>query len=158
MRRCNDCGHPTEVQKLSAQHRLGRYRFSGKVRAYYCPQCRFNHVDGRALDRFERSVAMHIARKGLMGSATFRFLRRASGLRGSELASILGVSKSTLWRWEHGSAPQRAAFATLCALTKATLEGKAERAKRLQRRRASEGMGEQETTLVGEHHAASEAA
>jgi transcriptional regulator with XRE-family HTH domain len=54
---------------------------------------------------------------GLRTGESFRFMRKAVGLRANELSEYLGVAPETISRWETGKwDPDKAAFAALAAL------------------------------------------
>jgi transcriptional regulator with XRE-family HTH domain len=62
-------------------------------------------MSGDVLERIDLEVATVLAMKGPLQGETLRFMRKALGLRGFELAALLGVTGETLSRWEHEQRP-----------------------------------------------------
>jgi len=91
--------------------------FVADVPGEQCAACGANTVDYQTLKAFELAAARWIATSGLHSSAAFKFIRKALGLKGQQLAALLGTTKETVSRWENGKhAVDRATFAVLATL------------------------------------------
>jgi transcriptional regulator with XRE-family HTH domain len=63
--------------------------------------------------------------RGLRDGSTFKFIRKALGLRASELGDLLDVSPETISRWENSHrAAERSVWNTLADLVSDKLRGK----------------------------------
>ena len=91
--------------------------FVADVPGQLCPDCGANIVDYKTLKSFERTAARWLATSGLQSKEAFRFMRKALGLKASELASLLGTTKETVSRWENGKhSIDRPTFAALATV------------------------------------------
>jgi len=91
--------------------------FVADVPGEACGACGANTVGYRMLKAFELAAARWLATSGLHSSEAFRFMRKALGLKAQELAALLGTTKETVSRWEHGKhAIDRPTFAVLATL------------------------------------------
>jgi putative zinc finger/helix-turn-helix YgiT family protein len=99
--------------------------FEGKVAAAVCAKCGEAIIEGATLEGFELAIATELASRGVCTPAAFRFVRKALGLRGVDLAELLGVEPETVSRWENGArALDRSAFALLGALVADRIAGR----------------------------------
>ena len=149
--KCTTCGHLTEVRAISEKLQLGELRFVADLPAHVCPSCNESFIDDFVVEAFERLVALTILDEGLIGSATFRFLRQFAGLRANELAALLSVDKATVSRWENSRTPEATAFYSLCALVIERLSGEQVPSLRRTMEKVGAYQGERSRTLrVGE--------
>ncbi|VEN73340.1 conserved hypothetical protein [Candidatus Desulfarcum epimagneticum] len=106
MKKCCLCGVDTEIVENEPYH----YDESGLdvalfgITQYRCPDCGESYAAIPGLRKLNRFIGLHICkdRKALLKPDEIRFLRKDLGLKSKELARVLGVSPSTLSRWENG--------------------------------------------------------
>lgn len=121
--KCESALSPTEV---SQEVTLAGATFAGKVAAHQCEACGEIYIAAEDALRFDLRVARELGSWGTATGEAFRFLRKALGMRTSDLAVFLGVAAETISRWERGERPvDRAALTVLGALVADTLEGRA---------------------------------
>jgi transcriptional regulator with XRE-family HTH domain len=60
---------------------------------------------GEALEHADLEIACVLAQSGPASGETFRFIRKALGLRSASAAALLDVTAETVSRWEHGQRP-----------------------------------------------------
>jgi DNA-binding transcriptional regulator YiaG len=106
--------------------------FAAKVSVTSCSSCDDSRVPLEELERFELAVAAELAKAGARSGEAMRFMRKAIGLRASDLASLLDVAPETLSRWETGEreAP-RVYFAALGGMVLDRVAGSTATADRL---------------------------
>jgi DNA-binding transcriptional regulator YiaG len=81
-------------------------------------------VTGDDLKRGELAAASALAQAGIATPASFRYLRKAAGLRAADLAQLLDVSPETVSRWETGrSAIERRAFVLVALMVEERRRG-----------------------------------
>ena len=115
---------------------VGGHTFTGKVAARKCGRCGEVVLHGPALERFELLAAAKLAEAGEASGEAYKFMRKAAGLRGADLAALLAVAGETVSRWETGALPvERRAVALLGAIV---MEAAAGRTSTLDRLRALE--------------------
>ena len=79
-----------------------------------CAACGERYYDAKDLIAAEEAVTRELVARGIRDSAIFKHLRKAVGLKASELADLLGVTAETVSRWENGhNEADRAVWATL---------------------------------------------
>lgn len=93
---------------------LGEHRLLGleSIRLIQVPVVRCAACDRVArtklvgLRELEKLVTSALVRKrGRLAPAEFRWLRKRLGLKGTELAGLMGVGASTISRWENAATP-----------------------------------------------------
>ena len=100
------------------------HKFTGKVAALKCGACGELLLDGPALERFELLAAAKLAEAGEVNGEAFKFMLKAAGLRGTDLAALLDVAGETVSRWETGALPvERRAVALLGAIVTEAVAG-----------------------------------
>lgn len=77
-------------------------RFVTDLPATVCADCDEHFYTAQALARFELAAAAYLGRMGHPAPGVIRFMRKALGLSGTKLASLLGVAQETVSRWENG--------------------------------------------------------
>jgi len=126
MKRCYKCKAET-LKEIKVQETLevGGRTFKGEVPALECASCGEVVFPLPGLEAFELNAAGELAREGPSNGETFRFMRKAIGMRAVDLAELLDVAPETLSRWENGQrAVDRAAWVALSALVADHLEGR----------------------------------
>lgn len=81
---------------------VGERTFQGMVQGWACPACKEVFYDGPGLGAFEEQAAVWLAEHGVRSPAELKFMRKAAGIRASDLASWLDVSAETVSHWETG--------------------------------------------------------
>lgn len=116
--RCVKCGSEQVGESTAPDtFTIAGQTFTAEVPARRCGACDAVFFDGPALKEFERAAARELARHGPALGETFRFMRKALGVRGADLAELLDVPPETLSRWETGKlAMARTAWLTLSSL------------------------------------------
>lgn len=105
MQRCPQCGGGIGRSTKSQTSAVDGSTFIVKMPAYACRQCRAVFLEGRALERADLEIACVLALRGPATGETFRFLRKAVGLRAVVVATLLNVTAETISRWENGQRP-----------------------------------------------------
>jgi putative zinc finger/helix-turn-helix YgiT family protein len=106
--KCLDCGGMLETEK-----RPYRYRFEGGLSVTLenatimrCVSCAAESVAIHAPARLHRAVAAAVVKKASrLASSEVAFLRHHLDMTGEELAQHLGVTKTSVSRWETGREP-----------------------------------------------------
>jgi putative zinc finger/helix-turn-helix YgiT family protein len=127
MTKCVRCGaSATRFRKGKRQQRyqIGETTFSTIVPMKECPVCGEGYVDGAEMKTAELAVAAEVARRGPAIGLSFRFMRSVLGIRGNEMAELLGVRPETISRWEKERGDvDRAAWALLGSMVIEAQEG-----------------------------------
>lgn len=98
-------------------------RVSG-IPSLKCGGCGESILSGPALGRAELLASAEAIARGLREGPTFKFVRKALGLRAAELGELLDVSAETVSRWENGHRPaERSVWNTLADLVGDELAG-----------------------------------
>jgi YgiT-type zinc finger domain-containing protein len=130
MKRCAICKstdllHVEEKDTITVQLRSGPLAIVvAGVPAVKCGKCGEGFFEGADLERAELLAAAELANRGIREGGVFRFMRKASGLRGADVADLLDVREATISRWENDHDPvDRAAWAALAAIVSEKLAG-----------------------------------
>ncbi len=79
-----------------------------------CSLCDERYYEAKDLIAAEDAVTRDLMARGIRDSAVFKYLRKAVGLKATELADLLGVTAETVSRWENGhNEADRAVWAAL---------------------------------------------
>jgi putative zinc finger/helix-turn-helix YgiT family protein len=105
-----------------------------------CRSCDGAPLDGTVVRRSQLAVCRALADAGVFTGEALRHMRKALGLRATELARLLDVTPETVSHWETGKVPpNRAAFIAVCAMIQDAIDGRTTTRDRL--RVLAEGSG-----------------
>ena len=127
MLRCTDCDSAALLVDAPAEssREIAGHRFVAVLPAKRCAACEKLLFDGKAIRNFELRVAGLLADAGASTGPAFRFMRKAIGMRATELAQLLDVSAETISRWEtEKRAVDRGALALLGGLVRDAFVGR----------------------------------
>lgn len=94
------------------------------VSAVKCGACGEAVLSGVDLGRAELLAGAEAMARGLRDGGTFKFVRKALGMRAAELGALLDVSPETISRWENGHrAAERSVWNTLADLVTDKIQG-----------------------------------
>ena len=128
MTKCTSCGASARTFRKTTReqrYQVGETTYRTSVPMEQCPKCGEGFVEGPRLHQAELDVAAEVARRGPAAGETFRFMRKVLGIRGNEMAELLGVRPETISRWEQGHGDvDRAAWALLAGLAMESAEGR----------------------------------
>ena len=106
MEKCYACGSNIEIIKDQPYkfNECGLDVILYGITQYKCPECNESYASIPNLPKLHRVIGAHICqkRKALLQPAEIKFLRKDLHLKGKELALTLGVTPSTVSRWENG--------------------------------------------------------
>ena len=105
MRECPHCRSGVVRTKKDQARLVSGTCFVVRTAALTCKSCRAVFMAGESLERVDLAIGATLALTGPVSGDSFRFMRKALGLRGSELASLLSVTGETVSRWENGQRP-----------------------------------------------------
>ena len=101
------------IEKVLTREIAG-HAFRAKVPATRCGNCGEILYESRDLGHFDDAVALALLDGHITAPAAIRFVRKAMGMKGEELAELLGVRPETVSRWENGKREiDRATFVLL---------------------------------------------
>ena len=100
--KCVSCGK-TDLIRGAVSHAVtvAGVEFATELPGQRCPACKYSTVNGPAAARFELLVANELFTRGLRGGASFRFMRKALGMKAIDIAQALNVAPETISRWEN---------------------------------------------------------
>jgi DNA-binding XRE family transcriptional regulator len=107
--------------------------FTSDIQGLSCPTCGETIVPMTPLLEVERAAAVEIARTGPVDGESFRFMRKVSGIKAADLATLLNVRPATVSAWETKGPVDRAAWMVLAQLVVEKFKGKASMHERLER-------------------------
>lgn len=76
--------------------------FAAELPGRRCPTCGYSTVNGPAAVHFELLVAAELVKRGLRSGESFKFMRKALGMKATEIAAAFNVAPETVSRWETG--------------------------------------------------------
>ena len=128
MRACTGCGTKAKrfrKAKREQRYQVGETTYHASVSMRQCPKCGEGYVEGQELKAAELAVAAEVARRGPAAGFSFRFMRKVLGIRGNEMAELLGVRPETVSRWEQGRGDvDRSAWTVLSSIVIEEREGR----------------------------------
>jgi len=100
--KCPICDSEKNLTRTTdyAPIRVGNHQFTVEVDADTC-ECGEVFVDAASVVAAEKRVAAHLAKHGHMDQEIFKFTRKSLGLTAGALADKMGVSETTISRWEN---------------------------------------------------------
>jgi putative zinc finger/helix-turn-helix YgiT family protein len=113
------------TETLSAEFPTCGFAASVGVPGRQCTKCKETYVAGSVKHDFELAVARELANLGVHAGEAIRHMRKALGLRASDLAQLLDLTPETISHWETGKVRiNRAAFVALGAMIQDASEGR----------------------------------
>lgn len=130
---CVGCkGKSFKNVKKRLERQVDSRTFFVNVPAWQCKACDEVYHDGVWGSKFELAVAGQLANFGTVSADAFRYMRRALGMQSGELATLLGVARETISRWEADKCKiDRAVILTLGSLVLDKIQGRDTTLKRL---------------------------
>lgn len=106
MNKCYSCGGEIEIIKDKPYHynECGLDVVLCGITQYTCPSCGESYASIPNIQKLHRLIGAYICqkRKALLQPEEIKFLRKDLHLKAKELAALLGVTASTVSRWENG--------------------------------------------------------
>jgi DNA-binding transcriptional regulator YiaG len=118
-RLCRACHAPGSAvpNRTEASRDVNGCHFVATLPTTVCSQCGHVEIDRVAEAKFVEEIARVLADCGASSGGAFRLMRKAIGMRGTELARLLAVAPETVSRWEtEKRGIDRATVAVLAAL------------------------------------------
>ena len=101
--KCVTCGNEQMVSGTERAIRsVAGYTFVADVPASTCKKCGESMIDYTPLHLFNLAIAGKLAKLGASSGDAFKFMRKAIGMKASDLAALLHVVPETVSRWETG--------------------------------------------------------
>lgn len=118
--KCPSCNKGTvKAADVEITERVAGHTFTATIRGEQCAACKEVFYPGPAVEAFELAVARTLTSTDDASGETFKYARKAVGIRAEDLASLLGVTRETISRWETGKHPiDSAALAVLALIVK----------------------------------------
>ena len=112
---CANCGSgDLRRADVPVTREIAGHVFRTRMPEFVCGACGERFSTSSDLAAFDDAVALTIADAGITAPAAIRYMRKALGMTGQELADLLGVRKESISRWENGKREiDRATFALL---------------------------------------------
>jgi putative zinc finger/helix-turn-helix YgiT family protein len=99
--KCIHCGKADLVQgAVPHAVTVAGVEFDAELPGRRCPVCGYSTVNGPAAVRFELLVAAELVKRGLRSGDSFKFMRKALGMKAIEIAAAFNVAPETVSRWE----------------------------------------------------------
>ena len=123
--KCPMCNKGTvKAADVEISERVAGHTFTATIRGERCAACGEVFYPGPAVEAFEIAVARALTSTDEAGGETFKYARKAMGIRAEDLANLLGVARETISRWETGTHPiDSAALAVLALMVKDAAQG-----------------------------------
>jgi DNA-binding transcriptional regulator YiaG len=109
------------MKRICTQHdvaqpwkgRLENYGVEIDARGRRCGACGEIEFTPADMEHNEREVVIALVARGVRSGTEFKFVRKMTGFKATEVASMLGVRPETVSRWERNEVdvPRAAAFA-----------------------------------------------
>ena len=121
MRRCHKC-KGTDIRRVRDRFVEKLPLTNGRTLEFVfedfpqrvCSSCGERYYEAKDLIKAEDAVTRELVARGIRDGEVFKYLRKALGLKATELADLLGVTAETISRWENGhNEADRAVWATL---------------------------------------------
>jgi DNA-binding transcriptional regulator YiaG len=122
--RCNR--YPEGVTTMDVSRTFDGHVFKAKLGARRCLKCHQKFLMQDADADFDRRIALRLALSWPPSPATLSLMRKVIGLSAKDLAALLGITRETVSRWEHGRlTPGRQTIALLAELADSGPNGRA---------------------------------
>lgn len=105
--KCTECRKPMRKTKGTYRYRecgLDNVYLKG-IPIYECPEGHKEPVISKPVLIHDRVARELIKKSRVLGGPEIRFLRKQMGLSSTLLANLMGVTLTTVSRWENGDAP-----------------------------------------------------
>ena len=100
--KCINCGKAELIRGVvPLAVTVAGIEFATELPGRRCPSCGYSTVNGPAAVRFELLVAAELMKRGIRGGASFKFMRKALGMKATEIAQAFNVAPETISRWEN---------------------------------------------------------
>ena len=100
--KCFNCGKATFKRgPVPMTITVAGIEFASELPGGQCSSCAARTVNGDAGARFELQVAAELVPRGARSGEAFRFMRKALGMKATELARVMNVAAETISRWEN---------------------------------------------------------
>jgi DNA-binding transcriptional regulator YiaG len=104
-----------QEKKIDYIQKVGTHTLQAPIVASVCVHCQNALYPAQELQRANWIMAAHLARTGDIDKESFRYLREVLRLRVKDLGVMLGVTPTTITRWEKGSRTLDKKAATILA-------------------------------------------
>ncbi|MEY4515558.1 MAG: hypothetical protein RLZZ450_7680 [Pseudomonadota bacterium] len=124
--KCVKCGGKRSKKgKVAHAVTISGVKINGDLAGEICSACGEDQVDLAELESFELRAAAALAVHGVCTGEAFKFMRKALGMRATDVGAVLGVTPETVSRWETGQRDvDRHVFAMLGEIAIAVAEGR----------------------------------
>jgi putative zinc finger/helix-turn-helix YgiT family protein len=100
--KCINCGKAELIRgAVPLAVTVAGVEFTTELPGRRCPACGYSTANGPAALRFELLVAAELVKRGLRSGASFKFMRKALGMKAIEVAEAFNVAPETISRWEN---------------------------------------------------------
>lgn len=101
---CTSCrSEQLSTKKTSRLSNVCGYQFSvDNVPAIVCENCGLTYYTADVVKQLELTIATWLAENFVGTGAALRYMRKALGIKGKDLAALFDVAPETLSRWESG--------------------------------------------------------
>jgi DNA-binding transcriptional regulator YiaG len=126
-KRCLRCpgGADLVERRTTVSRAVAGHKFVAELAGRGCVRCGREYPDDTSIARLDLHVALRLSEAGVSSGEAFRFMRKALGLRGTDLAELLDVAPETVSRWETDKrAVHRGAYALVASLVRDRIEGR----------------------------------
>jgi DNA-binding transcriptional regulator YiaG len=115
---CQRCDrYPEGSTTMEASRTFDGHVFKAKLGARRCLKCHQKFLEQDAGEDFDRRIALRLALSWPPSPAAMKLMRTVIGLSTKDLAALLGITRETVSRWEHGRlTPGRQTIALLAQL------------------------------------------
>jgi putative zinc finger/helix-turn-helix YgiT family protein len=132
--KCTECGKPMLRGQVAHEFVVSGVRVVGNVPAWTCSGCGEQRLEHDTLAGLELAAAHALGQAGVCTGESFRFMRKALGLRAVDLGELIDIEPETISRWETGKRPVEVrAFALLADLVADRFAGRNDTERRLKK-------------------------
>jgi len=122
---CERCGRDAIFEiRIDDSTDVCGHHFTAEMPATRCASCSQVVIQAEHVKRFERRIAVELAKAGLRSGEGLRFLRTVLGMKQPMLAELLDVPVEYMQYWESGKWPvDPRAMAVVASLTLGRFDG-----------------------------------